>query len=206
MTQVYPDQHKKIVLKFTEMSGDNTQEMISISSIASHESQIVTIDSDLIEPTMPYGFGRQLPFIPPILNNLNLSPNPFNNLATMALVNPKEDGHDENYSPQSPEPSDPSPISTPPMNLSTIDDQQTPHTTKEVNIFYSEGEHRRIYLLSTPSPPSPPHKMKRNLEMRMSFPKRRTVSQDVREACGEVNPRTTDIPGLSTKDWRLQRH
>ena len=50
------------------------------------------------------GFGRQLPFIPPSLNDLNLPPNSFNILTTMATANPTEEGHDENYSPQSPEP------------------------------------------------------------------------------------------------------
>ena len=38
--------------------------------------------------------------------------------------------------------------------------------------FYSEGEPRRIFLLSSPSPPSPPCKMKRKLEIEMSFPKK----------------------------------
>ena len=48
---------------------------------------------------------------------MNLSPNPFIILATVAVVNHE---HDDNYSPQSPEPSEPSPISTPPMNVSTF--------------------------------------------------------------------------------------
>ena len=99
-----------IVLNSTEMSSNNTWEMISISSIASPGPQIVTLDSNSNEPTSPYGFGRQLPIIPPSLNSLNLPPNPFNNLATMAVASPTEEGHDENYSPQSPEPSESSPI------------------------------------------------------------------------------------------------
>ena len=114
----------------------------SISFLASPEPQIVTIDSDSNEPTMPYGFGRQLPIIPPSLNDLNLPPNPFNILATMVVVNPTEDGHDENYSPQSPESSEPSLISTPPMNLSTIEEWETPHTTTDDNTFYSDDEPR----------------------------------------------------------------
>ena len=152
------------------------------------------IDSDSNKPTMPYGFGRQLPSIPPSLNGLNLPPNLFNILATRAPVNPTGDGHDDNYSPHSPEPSDPSPISTPPMNLSTSDRWETPHTPTDDNTFYSEdesgrvywtspldetlhwdGEPRQIYLLSSPSPPSPPRKMKRKLEKGKSFPKRRGV-------------------------------
>ena len=174
---------------------------------------------------MPYGFERQLPIVPPNLNDLKLPPNPFNILATMALVNFTGDGHDDNYSPQSLEPSDPSPISTPRMNMSTIDGWETPHTTTDDNIFYSEdepkrvhltspldetfhseGEPRQIYLLCSPSPPSPPAKMKRKLEMRMSFPKRRGASQHVSAACGQLFPQAKDIPGPSTKYWRFYRH
>ena len=116
-----PRPNTAIVLNSTEVSGKDTREMISISSIASLEPQIVTIDSDSNEPTMPYGFARQFPIIPPSLNDLNLPPNPFNLLATMAVVNTTEDGYNENYSQQSTEHSEPSPISTPPFNVSTID-------------------------------------------------------------------------------------
>ena len=67
-----------------------------ISSIVSPEPQIVTTYSDSNEPTMPYGYGRQLPIIPPNLNDLNLQHNPFKILATMAVANHE---HDDNYSP-----------------------------------------------------------------------------------------------------------
>ena len=87
-------------LNSTEMSGKDTWEIISISSIASPDPQIVTIYSDSIEPTVPYGSGRQLPIIPPSLNDLNLPTNPFIILAIMALVNPTGDEHEENYSPR----------------------------------------------------------------------------------------------------------
>ena len=165
--------------------------MPSVSSIASPEPQILTINDDSNEPTMPYRFGLQLRFVPPSLNDLNLPPNTLNILATMAVVNHTEDGNNDEYSPQSPEPSDSSPISTPPMNVSTFNSWETPHTTTDQNTFYSEderrrvywtspldetfyseGEPRRIYQLSSPSPASPPRKMKRKLEIGMSFPKR----------------------------------
>ena len=97
----------------TEMSGKNTQEIITLSCIASPEPQIVMIDSDPNEPTLPYGFGRQLPIIPPGLKDLNLPLNPFNIPTSLAISQPAAEGHDENCSPQSPEPSDPSPIFTP---------------------------------------------------------------------------------------------
>ena len=45
---------------------------------------------------MPYGFGRQLPIIPPRLIDLNLPPNHINILATMALVNSAEGSNDKN--------------------------------------------------------------------------------------------------------------
>ena len=112
-----PRPNTPVVFNSAEMSGNDTREMISISFITSLGSQIVTIDTDSNKPTMPYGFGRQLPSIPPNLNDLNLPPNPFAILATMVLVKPTEGGHDEKYSPQSTEASELSLISTPPMSL-----------------------------------------------------------------------------------------
>ena len=102
--QTVPRPNTPIAFKSTETSGDHTQEIISISSIASPEPQIVTINDDSNEITMPYGFGQQFPIVPPSLIDLNLPPNPFNILATMALVHPIQSTHDDNYSPQSPEP------------------------------------------------------------------------------------------------------
>ena len=168
-----PQRHNSAnILNSTELSPSHTAGMPSVSSIASPEPRILTIDDDSNEPTMPYGFGRQLPIVPPSLNELNLPPNPFNILATMAMVNHTEDGKNDECSPQSPEPSGPSPISTPFMNVSTYNSWETPHTTTDDNTFhsqdeprrvywtspldetfYSGGEPRRIYLLSSPSPP-----------------------------------------------------
>ena len=64
---------------------------ITISFVASPEPQIVTIDSDSNEPTIPYGFGSQHPIVPPSLNDLNLLPKPFNVLATMAVIQADEE-------------------------------------------------------------------------------------------------------------------
>ena len=61
-------------------------ETITISSVASPEPQIVTIESDSNEPTFPYAFGIQHPIMPPSLNDLNLPANPFNVSATMAVI------------------------------------------------------------------------------------------------------------------------
>ena len=115
------------ILNSTELSEHHTAPMPSVSSIASPQLQIFTIDDDSNEPTMPYGFGRQLPIVPPSLNDLNLPPNLFNILATMAVVDYIEDDNNDGYSPQSPDPSDPSPISTPPMNVSTFNSWETTH-------------------------------------------------------------------------------
>ena len=92
------------ILNSTEISHTHTAWMPSVSSIASPEPQILTIHDDSNEPTMPYGFGWQPPIVPPSLNYLNLPPNPFNILATMAVVNHTEDGNNDKYSPQSPKP------------------------------------------------------------------------------------------------------
>ena len=52
-------------------------EAITISSVASLEPQMVTIDSDSDEPTFLYAFSTQHPIVPPSLNDLNLPTNPF---------------------------------------------------------------------------------------------------------------------------------
>ena len=128
------------ILNSTQLSGAMESEAITISSVASPEPQIVTIDSDSNKPTFPSRFGHQNPIVPPSLNDLNLPHNPFNVLATKAVIR-----QDQEDSPQSPEPSDQSPISTPPMNVSTIEGWETPHTSTDDNTFISsEGGPRRV--------------------------------------------------------------
>ena len=193
--------------------------MPKIFSVSSPEPDIVAPDDDSNDPKLPYGFGAQQPIVPPCLNDLNLPPNPLNVLAAMTVVQQNPTQHEDNYSPQSPEPSEPSPIPTPPVNPSTNDGWESPHTTTHNNTFYSEdetrrvhltspldetfhsdGEPRRIYQLHSPKPPSPPRNMTRKLEFGKSFPKRRGVSQQVCKACGKILPPIKDIPGPSTKD------
>ena len=143
--QSLPRLNTPIVFNSTEISGDDTREIISISSIASPEPHIVTIDDDSNEPTMPYGFGRQLPIVPPSLNDLNLPPNPFNVLATMAIANNTEDANDNNHSPESPEPSEPSPISTPPMNVSAFNSWR-PHTQPLTTTHSTQATNPQVYI------------------------------------------------------------
>ena len=88
------------ILNSTELSGAMAKETIKISSVASPEPRIVTIDSDSNDSTITYGFGSQHPIVPPSLNELNLPSNPFNVLATMAVIQAEDD-----YSPQLLEPS-----------------------------------------------------------------------------------------------------
>ena len=178
------------------------RETITISAVAFLEPQFVTLYFDSNEPTIPYAFGNQRPIAPLSLSDLNLPPNPFNVLATKAVIWP-----DEEYSPQSPELFDPSPISTPPMNLSTIEGWETPHTTTDDNTFHCEGQPRRVFWLTssndtfysneprqiffTSSPSStaqPPPRQKRKLSMGMSFPQKRGVSQHTCEVCGQPLP------------------
>ena len=192
-----------IIFNSTQLSGAMDPETITISSVASPEPQIVTIESDSNEPTFPYAFGAQHPIMPPSLNDLNLPANSFNVLATMAVIQ-----QDQEDSPQSPEPSDPSPISTPPMNISTIEGWETPHTTTDDNTFYSsENEPRQVYwdssrndtfesneprqvypVGSPPSTPPPLPRRKRRLSIGMFFPKKGGVSQHTCEACGQPLP------------------
>ena len=175
------------IFNSTQLSEAMDPEAITISSVDSPEPQIVTIQSDSNEPIFPYALGTQHPIVPPSLDDLNLPPNPFNVLATTAVIQ-----QDQEDSLQSPEPSNLSPISTPPMNLSTIEGWETPHTTTGDNTFYSsENEPRRVYwdfssnetfesneprrVSSTRSPsstPPPPPRQKRKLSMGMLFPQK----------------------------------
>ena len=174
------------ILNSTEISGVIEREVITISSVASPEPRNVTLDRDSKDPTIPYGFGSQQPIVPSSLNDLNLPPNPFNVLATMAVVR-----LDNAYSPQSPEPSIPPPIPTPPMNVSTFEGWDTTHTTTDDNTFYRDdepgkvdwdisssdtfdfNEPRNMSVASSPSStPPPPPQQKRRLRMGMSFPQR----------------------------------
>ena len=194
-----------VILNSKQFSEAMDPETITISSVASPEPQLVTLDSDSNEPTFPYAFGAQHPIVPPSLNDLHLPPNPFNVLATMAVIQ-----QDQEQSPQSPEPSDLSPISTPPMNVSTIDDGDTTHRYTDDNTFYSSdndsrrtywdlsadetfesNEPRRVYPTgSPPSTPPPLPRRKRRLTIGMSFPKKGGVSQHTCEACGQPLPQT----------------
>ena len=133
------------ILNSTERSEHQAARMPSISTIASPQPHIFTINDNSNEPTIPYGFGRQLPMVPPSLNDLNLPPNPFNILATMAVVHQTQNTHDDNYSPQSPEPSELSSISTPPMNVSAFNSWETSYTSTDNNTFYTSDELRRVY-------------------------------------------------------------
>ena len=199
--QSVPRPNTPIVLNSTEISGDDTPDMISISSIASPEAQIVTIDDDSNEPTMPYGFGRQLPIVPPSLNDLNLPPNPFIVLATMAIANNTQEAKGNNYIPESPDPSVPTSISTPPMKISAFNSLEMSYTSTDDDTFHSSDELRRIYFLphSPSPPPSHPRRQKRKLSLGKSFSKEGGVSQHICEACSQTIPSTKDTPGSSSR-------
>ena len=92
-----PRPNTPIVLNSTEMSGNNTREMITKASIAPPGPQIVTIDSDSKKPQCHMdGFGRQLLIIPASLNDPNLPPNPSNILAIMVVATTTAEGDYEN--------------------------------------------------------------------------------------------------------------
>ena len=219
-TELSPQRHNTPnILNSTELSEHQTTRMPSVSSIASPQPQIITNNDDSNEPTMPYGFGQQLPIVPPSLNDLNLPPNPFNILATMAVVPRIHNTHDDNYSPQSPEPSELSSISTPPMNVSAFNSWETSYTTTDNDTFYTSDEPRRVYwnlssdddlgssvprnpsVASSPCVTPPlPRAQKRKLSLGMSFPKDGGVSQHICEACGQTIPAVKDTPGPSSRN------
>ena len=219
-TEPSPQRHNNPdIFNSTELSEHHTALMPSVSSIASPQPQIITINDDSNEPTMPYGFGRQLPIVPPSLNDLNLPPNSFNILATMAVVHQTQNTQDDNYSPQSPQPSELSPISTPPINVSAFNSWETSCTSTDNNTFYTSDEPRRVYwdlssdddlgssvprnpsVASSPcTTPPPPRAQKRKLSLGMSFPKDGGVSQHICEDCGQTISSTKDIPGPSSRN------
>ena len=189
------------VLNSTQLSGALARETFTISSVASLEPQIVTVDSDSIENTIPHEFDRQHPIVPPSFKDLNLPPNPFIVLATMTVIRA-----DEIYRPQSLEPSIPSPISTPPMNVSTIEVWETTHTTTDDATFYCEDEPRRVYwdvsssknfdsneprhlsIASSPFSTPPPPRRQKEAEHGDVFSQKSGVSQLTCEECGQFLP------------------
>ena len=184
------------LLNSMQLSGAMARETVIISSVALLEPQVVTIDSDSIEPAIPYGFGNQHPIVTPSLKDNKLPPNPFNVLATMIRA-------DEEYRPQSPETSIPSPFSTPPGNVSTIEGWETTQKSTNVASFYTDDKPRRVcsdyssdetfdsnepryvFIASSPSStPPPPRGQKRKLSMGICFPNTVGVSQHTCKACG----------------------
>ena len=143
----------QVVLNSTQLSGAMARETITISSVASPEPKIDTIDSDSKEPTFPYRFGNQHPFLPPSLIDLNLAPNPFKVVATIR--------QDKEYSPESPEPSDPSPISTPQWNWAPFKAGRhriQPQMTIRFFLRMSIDGYFGILLLTKPLTPMSPDK------------------------------------------------
>ena len=137
----------------------------------------------------------------------------------MAVVHQTQNTHDDNYSPQSPEPSELSSISTPPMNVGAFNNRETSYTSTDDNTFYSRDEPRRVYwdlssnddlgssvprnpsVASSPCvTPPPPRAQKRKLSLGMSFPKDGGVSQHICEACGQTIPAVKDTPGPSSRN------
>ena len=189
------------VLNSTQLSGAMARETTAISSVASLEPQIVTNDSDSNEPTIPNEFGSQNPIVPSNLNDINLPPNPFKVLATVAVIRAAEE-----YSPQSPEPSIPSPISTPPMNVSTIEGWETTDKTTDDAIFLSEDEATRVYwnisssktfdsneqkyvsIASTPPSTTPPPRRQKASSAWGFFPKKERRNKLARHAVSPYQP------------------
>ena len=59
-----PQSNTTVLLNFTELSGAQEKEVITISTVESPEPQIVTIESNSNEPTLSRGYKRKQPIIP----------------------------------------------------------------------------------------------------------------------------------------------
>ena len=164
------------VLNSTELSGAMARETITISSVASPDPRIMTMDSDANEPTLPYGFGSQHPIVPSSLNDLNLPPKP----SMCWLLWPwfkrmKHTAPDHRSHP------------TRPMKVSTIEGWETTYTTSDDATFYTDDEPSRVYrdISSSDtfdSTPPTPRRQKKKLSVGMSFHKQggRSVAAHLR--------------------------
>ena len=206
------------VLTSTERSGIHPRQAITISEVASLRPRLKTINCNSNGRTMPYGYGWQDPIFPRSPNDLNPAPKPFNILAAMAVKQPDPTINDVNYSPQSPELSDPWPISTTPMNPSTIEVWETPYTLTDNATFYSEDKLLNIFLVYVvkgdlpvgrgttkdratrmlPVYPTAP-KAKKKAQQAEVLSIKKKVSQQVGVTCGKILPTGTVIPDPSSK-------
>ena len=150
--QSLPRNNNPELLRSTELSGAPARDHITIAIVAYPESLIFTIDSDSNDPTILYGYERQDAIIPPSLNDLYLSPNTFNILATMAVVPLIEEEHTDREIPQSPVPSNI-------IDFNATDDNK--YCWLLVDIFWNghfllARSTLRIFLLSSPYSQPPP--------------------------------------------------
>ena len=128
----------------TERSEHHAMRMPSISTITSPSPTFSRSTTTLMSQPYHTVLGGSSWSFPPSLNDLNLPPNPFNILVTMAVVHPIRNTQDDNDSPQSPDPSELSSISTPPMNVSAFNSCETSYTSTDDNTFYTSDEPRRV--------------------------------------------------------------
>ena len=136
------------IINSTDFSEAHAKEVRTISSVASPEPQIVTIESDSKEPSTTYGYKRQEATIPPSLNDLNQSMKPFNIVTTVSPASTTEAQQCPTQyvdSPINPKIFDISDISTPPVDISTVDDWQT---SSNIDTFKLD-EPRRLHIDSS---------------------------------------------------------
>ena len=87
------------IFSSTELSGMHTRELPTLFLVTSPEPDIVILDANSSDATLPYGFGAQQPLVPLSLNDLNLPTNLCNILAGMTVVQLNPVQHDKKYSP-----------------------------------------------------------------------------------------------------------
>ena len=95
------------ILNSTELSKIGTTDVPTVSSVTSPERDIASLDDNSNDPTFPYGFGAQPTIALPSINDLNLPSNTFKISAAMTVVQQTPNQYDDNYSPRSPQPSEP---------------------------------------------------------------------------------------------------
>ena len=149
------------VLNPTNLFGVHARDVIRMSSLASPQLYIVTIESDSTKMKIPYAYGNQQPIIPPSINDLHL---PINFFKMMTPISPGPITKVRTHPPEiveiqtQQEVFDVSDISTPSRLVSSV---YAWEASLRVATFYSDELRRRSPGSNSSSTPLRPRKKKR---------------------------------------------
>ena len=195
-----PRPNTPIVLNSTEMSGNNTQELRTISSLALHHLGPKLLKFTLIWMNQRchidldggYRIFRQTRTIWTCCQSIQYTGNTGSSKPSSRRVWWKL------------QPTTTGAFGTvtdidAPLNLSTIDRWETSDTTTNDNKFYSDDEPRRFFFYPQVLPHRRhPEGWKENWVLECPPQKEVGMSQHICDACGQSLPEPKDIPGSSS--------